>query len=136
MFQTMVDMAKTPDEVKKDMADMAVPATSAKPTTPVYPYGLCISLTEEEMAKLGLEGDLPQIGEMIHLAAMAKVTSVSQNEREDASGKKVACCRVELQITHLATENEDEEGDRVEMAVKASAARRRRFYGAGAADGE
>lgn len=121
----MADMAKTPDEVKRDMP-MAMPSSASKATAPVYPYGLCISIDQDDMAKLGLAGDLPQVGEMIHLAAMAKVTSVSENEREDTDGKKSKCCRVELQITHLATENEDDE---VETALKASAGRRKRFYG-------
>lgn len=132
-FQSMVDMAKSPAEVKSDMATMPVAVSEgAKPSVPVYPYGLCISLSEDELAKLGLDGDLPEVGEMIHLAAMAKVTSVSESEREESDGTKTKCCRVELQITHLATENEDDE---VEMAVQKSAARRKRFYGEAAAEG-
>lgn len=123
VFTTMVDMAKTPAEVKEDIAEMSPVSPEIK--VPAYPYGLCISLTEEELPKLGLDGDLPEVGEMVHLVAMAKVTSVSENEREDTSGEKTRCCRVELQITHLAAENEDEEDVRDEQ-VKA---RRGRFYG-------
>lgn len=129
-FQTMVDMSKSTEEIKRDMP-MAVPSMGAKATAPVYPYGLCISLDQDDMAKLGMAGDLPEVGEMIHLAAMAKVTSVSENEREDTDGNKSKCCRVELQITHLATENEDDE---VEMAVQKSAGRRKRFYGSSEED--
>jgi len=103
-FSTMTDMARDPEEIKEDM-----PKTIEAPSAPVYPYGLCISLTEDELEKLGLDGDLPEVGMMIHLSAMAKVTSVSQNERDMGDGTKKNCCRVELQITHLATENEDEE---------------------------
>jgi len=102
-FSQMVDMARDPEEIKEDM-----PAVEA-PSAPLYPYGLCISMDEETLEKLGLDGELPQVGMMIHLAGMAKVTSVSQNEREMSDGSKKNCCRVELQITHLATENEDEE---------------------------
>lgn len=123
-FQTMIDMARTTDEVRKEVSSMGL---GAKPTAPVYGYGLCISLDENDLAKLGMNGDLPEVGEMIHLAAMAKVTSVSESEREDTDGNKTKCCRVELQITHLAVpENEDDE---VEMAVQKSAGRRKRFYG-------
>lgn len=115
-FSKMIDMAKEPE----DLSD-PIPETSATPSAPQYPYGLCIALTEEELAKLGLDDGLPEVGMMIHLSAMAKVTSVSQNERETSDGGKKNCCRVELQITHLAAENEDEED--------AAEERRERFYG-------
>jgi hypothetical protein len=103
-FSNMVDMAREPEEIKEDM-----PQVAEAPSAPVYPYGLCLALTEDELEKLGLDGELPKVGMMIHLSAMAKVTSVSQNEREMPDGGKKNCCRVELQITHLATENEDDE---------------------------
>jgi len=124
-FGAMVDMAKTPDEVKdeigKDMPATASP--DAKASVPVYPYGLCISLTEEELPKLGLAGDLPEVGDMIHLTGMARVTSVSENEREMSDGTTQKCCRIELQFTHMSPiENEDDEGR--------TAARQSRFYGA------
>ena len=86
------------------------------PSAPTYPYGLCLALSEDELEKLGLDGDLPKVGMMIHLVAMAKVTSVSQNERETTDGGKKNCCRVELQITHLATENEDDEASEMRQA--------------------
>lgn len=131
MFHTMVDMAKTPEDVKKEVSrdmPMSAPLGGGKPSVPAYPYGLCISLSEEELKKLGLDGELPAVGEMIHLCAMAKVTSVSENESEDSSGAKTKHCRVELQITHLATENEDTEGAAFEAAEKEGTARRSRFY--------
>jgi Major coat protein-like len=103
-FSTMVDMSRDQEEIKEDL-----PPPAGKEGGPLYPYGLCISLSEDELEKLGLDGELPQVGMMIHLSAMAKVTSVSQNEREQIDGTKTLCKRVELQITHLATENEDEE---------------------------
>lgn len=121
-FQAMVDMAKSPSEIKKDMPSL--PASS-KASVPTYPYGLCISLNEEDLAKLGMDaGELPKNGDMIHLAAMAKVTSVSTNQITDDGGATKDCCRVELQITHLATENEDEEGAREQQTSE----RRGRFY--------
>ena len=124
-FRSMVDMAKTPEDVKKEVGETAMPAPSmAKPSVPTYSYGLCISLNEEDLAKLGITDELPEVGDMIHLAAMAKVTSVSESEREDTAGTKTKCCRVELQITHLATENEDDE----EAEAEATKARQSRFY--------
>lgn len=129
-FQTMVDMARTPVDVKKEIKAMSSPPISPDATAPVYPYGLCLTLTQDELDKLGLDGDCG-VGDMIHLAAMAKVTSCSESERETADGKKEKTCRIELQITHLATENEDEEGE--SMSAEARAGRR---YGAGEANEE
>ncbi len=130
-FQAMVDMAKSPAEVKDDLKSIPI-ASSSKPSVPSYPYGLCISLNEDDLAKLGMDdGDLPAIGEMIHLAAMAKVTSVSENQTTAEDGAVKKCCRIELQITHLATENEDEKTVRDEATEQ----RRGRFYGSVDGDG-
>jgi hypothetical protein len=121
-FSAMIDMAKDMSEVKKETAQMTAPMPAdAKPSVAVYPYGLCISLEDEQLEKLGLDGELPSVGDMLHIAGMAKVTSASENEREMSDGTKQKCRRIELQFTHLATENEDEEGEQE--------ARRSRFYG-------
>jgi hypothetical protein len=124
-FRAMVDMAKSPADVKKEMGSCMPCAPACEPKVPVYPYGLCLSLDEECLAKMDMEGEMPKVGEMIHLCAMATVTSCSQSERVDESGNKTNCCRIELQITHLATENEDEESAREEATEQ----RRGRFYG-------
>ncbi len=124
-FTSLIDMAQTPDDVKKDVASYPAPMCDAKPSAPVYPYGLCIALTEKELAKLKID-ELPKTGDTIHLCAFAKVTAVSENEREDTDGKKTKCCRVELQITQLATESEDDEHV---VTERKESARRGRFYG-------
>ena len=90
MLPAMKDMART------DTPDYDMPRASD------YPYGLCISLADEDVEKLGLEDETPEIGDMIHLFCMAKVTSISV----DGNGK-----RIELQITHMACEDEDEENE-------------------------
>lgn len=64
---------------------------------PQYPWGLAISLREEELEKLGLDFDSVEVGETIALTAKTKVTSLSSNESEDGAQRKC----VELQITHL-----------------------------------
>jgi Major coat protein-like len=120
----MVSLAKTPAEVKEDMAPMV--ATSLPPSAPQYPYGCCISLENDTLKKLGLDGDLPAVGDVIEFMATAKVTSASMNERVDESGKPETCCRVELQITDMdVAETEDP----AEEELERSAMRRQRFYG-------
>src|ERR1700752_2842925 len=108
-FAKMVDMARTPAEVKEEIAETAACAPiDAKRTAPVYPYGLCLSLDEEVLEKLGIK-ELPDVGETVHFAALARVTAASESEHETEGGEKETHCRVELQITNLALESEDDE---------------------------
>lgn len=97
----MVDMKRTPKE-KQETAEMATPIASNQPD---YPYGLSISLCEDELEKLGFVQNELQVGDMVHLNAMASVTSVSSSDNH-VNGPS---CRVELQLTHIQAEDEDEE---------------------------
>lgn len=101
---TMVDMRRTPKE-KAEVIGIMSPTVQAD--VPDYPWGLSISLSEEELTKLGLEEKDLGVGDMLHMHALLKVTSVSSNESE-SNGK---CCRVELQITHMSGESEDAENE-------------------------
>lgn len=121
----MIDMAKMPEEIKED-----VEQNTANPTPykgPRYPYGLALCLGKEELKKLDLDED-PEVGDTIHLFALAKVTSASQSERADGTTES----RVELQITHLGVEDEDDENEEMDRG-EGRAARR---YGGGKSDGE
>jgi hypothetical protein len=111
----MVDMAKSPAE----QAESCMPCDPA--TQPIYPYGLCLSLGQDELDKLGLEDEGVEVGDMLHLFALCKVTSISKNDT--ASGKTT---RIELQITHIAEENEDAENDEVDAEMPE---RRSKLYG-------
>jgi hypothetical protein len=103
----MVDMAMT-KESKDKYLGMPMPADQPA-NGPVYPYGLCISLTHDDLEKLDLD-DNPEVGDLIHVVAMAKVTSVSKRDTQD--GK--CDCRIELQITHLGLEDETTEYEDIE----------------------
>jgi len=99
----MVSMARTPQE-KEEAVNLSLPTLASAPD---YPYGLSISLGDAELAKLGFEiGDLA-IDDMVHLHCMAVVTSTSHN----AVSGGPDCCRVELQITHISAEDENEENE-------------------------
>lgn len=125
MRMPMVSLAKSPAEVKEEQKMYDAPAIASKPSVPEYPYGACISLEDETLEKIGLAGDLPAVGEMIHFGAIAKVTSASMNERIGPDGVAKQCCRIELQITDMGVLSADPADN--EMAK--SAARRERFYG-------
>jgi|SRR5579859_669946 len=96
-FRHMVDLARSPEE--KEEAVMPVSSVVSD-----YPYGLCIALSHDELEKLDLDPEC-EIGDMLHGFFMAKVTSVSMNASEGSDPS----CRIELQITHLALEDEDTE---------------------------
>lgn len=76
----------------------------ASPSPPKYPYGLCISLCDDELEKLGLDGAEVERGDMLHMHCLAQVTCVSSVDNE--SGKSN---RIELQIKFIEVEDEEEE---------------------------
>lgn len=123
-MMSMVNMAKTAEDVKKEIGEF-YPAAAPSVTTSAYPYGLSISFDDDTLKKLGMSGDVPQIGESVRFEAVAKVTSASLNEREKADGSKEQCCRIELQITDMGMTG----GDPADDEIAKSQARRERFYG-------
>lgn len=130
-YAPMVDLALTPEDIKEQQGEMCAPAVaSGKYSGPKYPYGLCIRLEDETLAKLKLDGDLPSPGELVQFCATAKVTSASENERETSDGKTEKRCCVELQITEMAISP----GDAAIAAAEATAARRKRIFPTMAAD--
>lgn len=100
----MVDMRRTPAEA----AEAADPVASA----PLYPYGLCLCLCTDELQKLNLDDEDVEVGDFIHMHVLAKVTSVSKTDTETAGPQ----CRVELQITNIAAESEDDENEEADEA--------------------
>lgn len=103
-----VDMAKTPAEIAEDKAEIE----EQKFVEPIYPYGLSICLTQEEIDKLDLDEDVA-VGDYLHIHALAKVTSVSSREMSDGEADR----RVEMTLTHIAAESEDEENEESEDAM-------------------
>lgn len=111
MFSKMVDMRRSDSEKMASDGPFAC-STVGGPTGPDYPYGLRIRLSQDDLAKLDLEGDC-QAGDMIDLRAFAKVINVTD---DDVDGKTRRS--IELQIQQLAVENEEE--DEAPAAKRAS----------------
>lgn len=106
-----VDMARTPEKPP----EVAVP--SEYPQN-LYPYGLCISLSQEDLDKLDLDTAV-DAGDFIHLHALGKVTSVSKRDTDQGQDM-----RVEIQLTSIAVEDEGEENEEAERSMP----RPRNFY--------
>ena len=102
-FRHMVSMERTPEEKALERAENTYPQPISD--MPDVPSGLCLSLTEVELSKLNLSDDA-EVGDVIHLVAFAKVTSISKHDT--SSGCK---CRVELAIYELEVEDESTEGE-------------------------
>lgn len=100
---TMVDMRKTQAEKAEDM--------SCYPTANVsdYDYGLSICLNNDSLEKLDLDTDDVEVGDFIHIHALAKVTSISKRDTDNGSDS-----RIELVMTHISAEDEDEENEEEE----------------------
>ena len=101
MPRTMVNMAKGGRRKLRSVVDEKIQSDAL---VNEYPYGLCLCLTHEECEKLDLDDGDVEIGDMIHLFAMAEVTSVNKS-KDPQTGD--SCTRIELQITHLGLEDED-----------------------------
>lgn len=100
-FTRMVDMTRSDKEKAEDrVRDAYPPAISDMPD---IPYGLCIALTETELEKLGVEDDC-EVGDMLHISGMVRVTSISKNETDNGCR-----CRVECGFVLMAVEDESTE---------------------------
>ncbi len=115
MYQ-LADMSLDDDE----KLDMVTPI--AMPDAPEYPYGLRISLTEAEMAKMGIDPAEAVRGGYFMLHALCCVTSINFTDSE--SGQ---CCRLEAQIEQ-ATVDGDDEPDADDAPPPATSAAPKGFY--------
>ena len=105
----MIDMSLSPEKAQ----EMCLPCAA---DAPKYPYGLSISLCGDQLDKLGVDYNDLSVDDMVHLHAMAVITSKSKNETQSGNDPY----RVELQITHLSGENEDDENDEAEDKMSSS----------------
>lgn len=95
-FRHMVDMTRSRGEKAEEVAE-TMPSVM---DIPDVPYGLCLCLTETELEKLGLDDDC-EVGDLLHLFCMTKVTSVSKHD--SGNGPNI---RIELAIISMSVEDE------------------------------
>ena len=86
----MVNMKHSPEEASKytELADVG--------DEPKYPYGLCLSLHEDELEKLGITS-LPALGTQMTLTARVYVKSTSAYQSQDGGSNTT----MDLQITDM-----------------------------------
>lgn len=71
---------------------------------PEYPYGLRLRIDEDEIEKLGLGEDMPELKTKFRLSAIVEVCSASQNSSVYGDSKVL-----ELQITDMGLSEEGAE---------------------------
>ena len=74
------------------------PTMATGPEAPLYPWGLCVTLDDDALGKLGLPA-LPAVGQTMMLHARVEVVRVSVSENQDEKQRDM-----ELQITAMALE--------------------------------
>ena len=87
---------------KKEAKEANKPSTSYEDQER-YPYGLRLDLNNDTLEKLGIT-KLPAVGTMLMFEAKAKVVGSRQSATESSDNRSI-----ELQITHLDLEMDDDE---------------------------
>lgn len=88
----MISM-KMSDEEKKEYGSPSLVSGQSD-----YPYGLCLTLDDEQLESLGIN-DLPEAGKSMVIQARVLVTNVNQRPDDDDDGKPEAT--IQLQITDM-----------------------------------
>ena len=99
----MIDLKKDPSsDSKNEMYD-----------EPMYSYGLCISLGDEELEKLGIQ-KLPEAGSEMMIKAITYVKTVRESKEKDGVEQNV-----ELQICAMGIEPIDKTKDQAKGLYEA-----------------
>lgn len=106
MFDKMVSMQKTPMKMEQDAISV--------PQECIYPYGLSITLGDEEIEKLGIDCDDEEclVGNYVHGHFLAEVTGYHKSDTSDGTKRTL-----NIQVTHLELESEQSENDEADDEV-------------------
>jgi hypothetical protein len=85
----MINMKQSAEEAKEQSEKSAI-------DMPEYPYGLCLSLDDDALEKLGITA-LPKVGSVMTITAKAYVKGTSAYNTQGGESES----RMELQITDM-----------------------------------
>ena len=101
-FRNMIDMTlSTEEKVEKRAEDMYPPPILLMPD---IPSGLCMCWDEDIIEKLGIDTENCDVGDMLHVSGMVKLTSKSISESD--AGVRM---RFEVGFCLMAVEDENAE---------------------------
>ncbi len=95
----MQDLKISKKEAEKKSESMVIGSSDQER----YPYGLRLDLNDDTLKKLGIT-KLPAVGTVLMFEAKAKVVGSRQSATESSDNRSI-----ELQITHLDMEMDDDE---------------------------
>jgi hypothetical protein len=105
-----------PADIKSEMKE-AMPTVAGDSYYEKYPWGLRITLNNEELEKLGIDVSDFEIETSINITAKALITSVSSEQNMNEGGKANTRDRLEFQITDLSIDNAEDFGEAFKEAV-------------------
>ena len=106
-----VDMARTPKEEAESVKPISLGMDK-------YPYGLCISLCKDELEKLEVDHTDVEVGDFLHVHALAKVTSKSNHENENGENPRLELTLAFMEIEDEGLEDEEEEDEEPKGIMK------------------
>lgn len=120
-----VDMALSKAELKEKNTGMMPTIAGGASKGPKYPWGLELRLEESSLKKLGMDGELPEVGELCQIVGVGRVISVSQRESADNSSKTV---EIQIEKLNLAVQENPDEADDAAFEAGAKKGRSRGSY--------
>lgn len=93
MAAKMVSLKLTKDEAQQETVE------AAEQEAPAYSWGTTFCLNEEDLAKLGMTGEIPPVGAVMYMTGRVEVCSTSRYENQAGADTSLS-----LQITDLALE--------------------------------
>ena len=103
-----VNLAFTKAEMKERGKGMPTAVAEKGTSEPKYPWGLTLRLDETTLKKLGMDKELPEVGELCQITGTGRVISVSKRENVDASTSDV---EIQIEQMNLEVKEEDAEAD-------------------------
>lgn len=95
----LVSLELSKAEREKEAEGSCAPAAER----PLFPYGTSMYLGDEALKKLGIT-EMPSVGTVLNITAVAKVTGTSEREYEGGSHSTL-----DIQFTKMACEEGEEE---------------------------
>ncbi len=103
-MQSLINMQSSAEEAKEYVQPSAEDA-------PKYPWGLCVTLDDDSLEKLGVSS-LPAVGTEVTIMAKAIVTAARENATQGGESE----ASVDLQITDMRVDGMDAGGAEAEAA--------------------
>lgn len=89
-------------ELTKAERKQEAESTGLAAERPLYPYGTSMYLSDEALKKLGIT-EIPDVGTVLNITGVAKVTGTSEREYEGGSHRTL-----DIQFTEMACEEGEE----------------------------